>query len=347
MEHSNDPYVIQRGVNHRLHKQVLEENNNRHDLLAVQDSFAKFEAHLIQTIQQAMAAFLQNVGGQAERQKAMYSDITAATQQIPLDFEWNGFIKRNGAILIDPASPKRDISRVTFPNQDHPSTMPLISGTLERKHALKGYSTGYYVVTPSKYLHEFKDNDDVRRDPTPELSLYLPDCIIGATNGINFNIKGKDASKGKVGGAFAMSHEYQFKANTPTDAEKWSTLIREASTAQSYAPGFSGSTPTSPVVERRNTSGVSPPPQYQEEKKIAPVQTQGLPQSGQQSGTIASAGGLGSSGTAPNSAAPVTQTPIHSAGGLSTGVTPTSAAGAPLSGAEGVPGAQRAPTVKF
>lgn len=342
MEHSNDPYVIQRGVNHRLHKQVLEENNNRHDLLAVQDSFAQFEAHLIQTIQQAMGAFLQNVGGQAERQKAIYSDINAATQHIPLDFEWNGFIKRNGAVLIDPSSPKRDISRVIFPNQDHPSTMPLIAGTLERKHALKGYSTGYYAVTPSKYLHEFKDNDDVRRNPTPELSLYLPDCIIGATNGVNFNIKGKDASKGKVGGAFAMSHEYQFKANTPTDAEKWSTLIREASSAQSYAPGLSGSTPTTPVVDRRDTSGVSPPPQYQEEKKVAPVQTQGLPlHSGQQSGTVASAGGFSSSGTAPNSAALVSQPPIHGAGGLPTGVTPTTAAGAPLSGAVG------APTVKF
>ncbi len=53
---ANDPYILQRGVNYRLHKQVLEENNNRHDLLAVQDSFSQFEAHVIQTIQQAVSA---------------------------------------------------------------------------------------------------------------------------------------------------------------------------------------------------------------------------------------------------------------------------------------------------
>ena len=87
LDASNDPYILQRGVKHRLQKQVLEENNNRHDLLAVQDSFQQFEAHVIQTIQQAMTAFLQCVGGQSERQKAMYSDIIANSQQVPLDFE--------------------------------------------------------------------------------------------------------------------------------------------------------------------------------------------------------------------------------------------------------------------
>lgn len=58
MDAANDPYILQRGVKHRLNKQVLEENNNQHDLLAVQDSFAQFEAHVIQTIQQAVSGLL-------------------------------------------------------------------------------------------------------------------------------------------------------------------------------------------------------------------------------------------------------------------------------------------------
>ena len=33
---SNDPYIIQRNVRHHLHHQVLEENNNRQDLIAVE-----------------------------------------------------------------------------------------------------------------------------------------------------------------------------------------------------------------------------------------------------------------------------------------------------------------------
>lgn len=342
VDSSNDPYVLQRGVNHRLHKQVIEENNNRHDLLAVQDSFSQFEAHVIQTFQQVMTAFLQNVGGQADRQKALYSDMVATTQRIPLDFEWKGFVNRNGTLLIDPATPKRDISRISFPNQDHESTRPLIAGTLERKSraALKGYSTGYYVVTPSKFLHQFADNDDVRKDPTPDISLYLPDCTIGATNGVLFNIKGKDASHSKVGSALAMSHEFSFKAHTPADAEKWSSIIREAAGPGNYTGEHSGSVPTSPV-ESRNVSGQTPAPPYQEKAHVAPVQTQGLPQGppGQPSGTVGSAGPY-SSGTAPNSAVQAQQpyhTPI-SGGGLHSGVGPTTGGPSASSGIERAPG---------
>lgn len=291
IEASNDPYILQRGINHRLNYQVLEENNNRNDLLAVQDSFMQFEAHVIQTMQQAMSAFLQCVSGQSERQKAMYSDIISTAQRIPPDFEFKGFVHRNSNTLIDPSVPKRSLSNISYPNQNHSSTRPLIAGSLERKSraALKGYSAGYYVVTPAKYLHEFKDNDDYKKDPVPELSLYLPDCIIGGIDGEKFNVKGKDASKGKVGSKLAMSHELAFRAKSPADAEKWWTTIRE----ESGQGAVGGSIPSSPV-ESRTVSGQQAPPQYQEAKQPqsqdtrqqasmqtqqpAPVQTQGLPQ---------------------------------------------------------------------
>lgn len=342
IDSSNDPYVIQRGVNHRLNKQVLEENNNRHDLLAVQDSFQQFEAHIIQTIQQAMAAFFQNVGGQAERQKAMYSEMVATTQNVPLDFEWKGFVHRNGSLLIDPAAPKRDVSKISFPNQDHQSTKPLIAGTLERKSramgGLKGYSTGYFVVTPSRYMHEFKDDDDYRKDPTPDLSLYLPDCTVGAVSGVQFNIKGKDASHGKVGSALAMSHELAFKAHSPTDAERWWAIIRGMAGSVGE---FEGSAPSS-LVENRNVSDQYPPPQYQEHRNVPPVQTQGLPhgQTGQTSGTLPSAGGYAA---APGSATVGNQpynTPISGGGlrGGTVGASPATGAPPATSGIDRAPG---------
>ncbi|KAL8941321.1 MAG: hypothetical protein Q9216_002306 [Gyalolechia sp. 2 TL-2023] len=314
VEPSNDPYVIQRGVNHRLNKQIIEENNNRHDLIEIQNSFSSFEAHIIQTFQQALQTFVQCVGGQHERQKAMYSDMVANAQRIPPDFEFKGFVHRNNQLLVDPSAPKRDISQISFPNQNHASTQPLIAGTLERKSrgmgALKGFSTDYYVVTPSKFLHEFKDDDDLRKDPTPELSLYLPDCTIGAVSGEKFNIKGKDASKGKVGSAMAMTHELSFKAHTPADAEKWYSVIKQvAGGTASYTEHVSS--PTSPV-ESRNVSGQQQLPQYQD-KNVAPVQTQGLAQGpGVGSAGPMSAGGSGQ----PNS------TPVS--GGGVTGSTPTS-----------------------
>lgn len=217
MASHQDPYVVHRQTLHRLNKQILEENNSKHDLIAVQTNFATFENHVIEVIQQALMSFCQFIGGQTQKTMNLYGDMLNAAQQVPLDFEWANFTVRNGHLLQDPSSPDRTIDSVTFPNQSHKSTQPLIEGTLTRKSrnklSMAGYTSSYYVVTPSKFLHEFKDNDNFRTDPSPELSIYLPDAVIGATNGDKFNVKGKDVSKG-IGSKLSGSSEISFKAHT-------------------------------------------------------------------------------------------------------------------------------------
>ncbi|KAK3941665.1 hypothetical protein QBC46DRAFT_98779 [Diplogelasinospora grovesii] len=224
----DDPYVIHRGVIYRLNHQVMEENNHRNDLIAVQNNFQAFEAHVIQVIQQAMEAFNQFAGGQAQKVHALYSDMLGAAQRIPPDFEWKAFKARNANVLVNPNEDPRTIDSIQFANMDHRSTKPLIEGSLERKSRNKlswGYQTGYYVVTPSKYLHEFKDSDNLRKDPVPELSIYLPDAVIGAPNGEKFHVKGKDRSGG-LSSKLTGTSELHFKAHTAADAQKWFDVIR-------------------------------------------------------------------------------------------------------------------------
>lgn len=249
MNPSEDPYVIQRGVLHRLHKQVIEENNHRNDLISVQANFEEFEAHIIQVVQQAMEAFNQFAGGQAEKTRALYADMLGAAQRVPPDFEWQAFTLRNAETLVNPNDPPRSVEAIAFPNQEHSSTRPLIEGSLERKSRNKlswGTQAGYYVVTPSKFLHEFKDSDNVKKDPTPELSIYLPDATIGAPNGDKFNVKGKDKSK-TMSSKFTGSAELHFVAHTPADAERWYEVIRKC--AGTTGPVVSDSSnPTSPTV---------------------------------------------------------------------------------------------------
>lgn len=250
IEKHHDPYILRRGVNHRLNKQITEENNSRQDIISVQNNFQQFEAHVIQTCQGAMDQFIQFVNGQLDRQRTMYTDMLGNAQQVPTDFEWVNFMTRNNNVLVDPDSPPRSLSNITFPNQDHKATKPLIEGSLERKSraVMRGYSSGYYVVSAARYLHEFKDDDDFRRDPTPDLTLYLPDCVIGATDGAKFSVKGKDISGNMVGNAFHTTTELQFKAHTPDDAEKWFTVIKDASRGHVAAASTSAAaTPTSPA----------------------------------------------------------------------------------------------------
>ncbi|KAJ5759279.1 hypothetical protein N7520_006435 [Penicillium odoratum] len=264
IEQAHDPYLLRRQIRHRLNKQVTEENNHRQDILTVQNSFQQFEAHVLQTVQAALEQFHQIMGGQLDRQRAMYADVLGAAQRIPPDFEWINFCVSNDAKLVNPDSPPRDFANITFPNQDHRSTKALLEGSLERRSraVIKGYSSGYYVLTPAGYLHEFKDDDDFRRDPSPEMSLYLPDCIVGAIDGVKFTVKGKDISSNVVGNAFHTNTEFNFKASTPMNAEKWWSVIKDSTRAAPAAAAAAAvpaaSTHTSPVTSNGSPETSAP-----------------------------------------------------------------------------------------
>jgi hypothetical protein len=195
--------------------------------------------------------------------------MIATGQRIPSDFEWNGFIQRNSAVLIDPHAPPRSMTNVSFPNQGHKATQPLLAGSLDRKGKLmRKFDTSYYVVTPSKFLHQFSTDDDIAKDPVPEISLYLPDCVVGGIDGQKFNVKGKDVSKGKLGVSVSMSHEYQFKAHTIPDAQIWHEVLRDcAGQVTNEAPI---SEPNSPAIAQHSNSGSSTAAQP------APLHTQGI-----------------------------------------------------------------------
>ncbi|PHH82255.1 hypothetical protein CDD82_6574 [Ophiocordyceps australis] len=251
----DDPYVVYRGVMHRLSGQVVAENNHRNDLLAVQTNFETFEAHVIQVLQQAVEAFVQLAGGQGDKTRALYADMLGNVQAIPPDFEWNAFSTRCSDRLVSASDPPRTVEAIAFPNKDHSSTRPLIEGSLERKSRNKlswRWSTGYYVVTPARFLHEFKDSDDTRQEPRPELSIYLPDATVGAPSGDHFNVKGKDRSK-TISSKLTGSSELSFKAHTAADAQKWFQVIRDVCGATGPAE------PVSPVAESPVAEAAPPP----------------------------------------------------------------------------------------
>ncbi|RMD39552.1 hypothetical protein DV735_g5584, partial [Chaetothyriales sp. CBS 134920] len=290
----NDPYVLHRGTYHRLNKQILEENNIRKDIVNVQNSFAEFEARVVSTFQNAISAYNQFMSGQADREKAMYGDIAATSSAIPLDFEWTGFVKRNPDVLVNPNAPPRKLELVSFPNQNHRSTQALIEGSLERKSRGlgMGYKSAYYVVTPAGFLHQFKDNDNINNDPVPDMSLYLPDCVVGAVDGAKFAVKGKDSSGSKLGNKMSVSSEWQFKAHTSSEAAKWHDIIASQTNAATATAGAISSLPTSPI---NAASNVAPITGVQQQGAVSTEGATTTTAAGAQSAAAAAAGGGASS----------------------------------------------------
>ncbi|KAF7545458.1 hypothetical protein G7Z17_g9155 [Cylindrodendrum hubeiense] len=259
----DDPYVVYRGVLHRLSNQVITENNHHNDLVAVQLNFATFESHVVEVVQQAIEAFTQLAGGQGEKIRALHGDMLGTVQRVAPDFEWTLFKLRCADRLVSGDEPARSVEAVVFPNMEHTATKAMVEGSLERKSRNKlswGYSTSYYVVTPSKFLHEFKDSDNTRVDPKPEMSIYLPDATIGTPSGDKFSVKGKDKAK-TISSKLTGSTELNFKAHTAADAQKWFQIISSVATATSRVNSISstpaGSTPTSPVLNNTASFGSS------------------------------------------------------------------------------------------
>ena len=119
------------------------------------------------------------------------------------------------------------------------------------------------MVTPAKFLHEFKDTDDVRHDPKPELSVYLPGALVGAPAGDKFSVKGKDSSK-TFSSKLSGSSELSFKAHSAADAERWFKIIKDcAEAAMPTSPisptsaGAGSGAPQSPVSPADTSAGVS------------------------------------------------------------------------------------------
>ncbi|EEH40609.2 PH domain-containing protein [Paracoccidioides lutzii Pb01] len=281
LDSSHDPYLLCRGTNYRLNKQVTEENNRLHEMLQVQNSFSQFEAHILETVRNVLIQIFQCMDAQTAQQRAAYADVVGAAQKFHPGFEWLDFYLRNESLLLNPNTAPRSISNATFPNQDHQATKALIEGTLERKSraVIRGYSYGYYAVSPAGYLHGFKDNDDYRHDPTPDITLYLPECTVGHLDGVKFSVKGKDVSGGRVCQVFAPSSELSFKAYSKDEAEKW---FRESGSG----PASPTASPTVSKVTRdvhesfplaqtsTEVSLTSPTPQSQQKEGLMAPQTE-------------------------------------------------------------------------
>lgn len=229
IEPYHDPYLLHRGIKYRLDRQAMKEHEDRQDNLEMQGSFLWFEMHVLLTVQCALAKLFEHMGGQLDHQRTMYGDILGTAQLILPELEWMSFVERKNATLPYPRSLPRSLASTMFPNKDHPATEPIIEGDLERhSHGItKNYNTGHYVITPAGYLHGFSHNDNPYHKPAPNLSLYLPNCIINAVNGINFSVKGVDVSSRKIGNPFHVTTEFSFSAHSTDDAERWCSAIEE------------------------------------------------------------------------------------------------------------------------
>lgn len=236
----NDPYLLHRTTRYAIEDQLQKENVQRDAVLSSQKNYKTLQVHIVQVIKQATSLMEQVQTDYAASHTESFKSIAKTFGHIEDDHEWNQFVKQNPEVLVTEDSVKRSVNDVSFSNDQHESTVPLMEGSLERKSGklMKSYSTGYFVLTPAKYLHYFKSSNLVS-DPSPESSIYLPECTLGPMSAADsgkhkFTITGKTQGKSV---SLGQKHTYSFKAASRAELEKWYEKLQDVSGTSVHSGG--------------------------------------------------------------------------------------------------------------
>ncbi|CAD6906151.1 unnamed protein product [Tilletia controversa] len=236
-----DPYTVNQAVFRQLQRQVNEENALQKSIIIMQQNSAHFEEGIVRSIQSAWQTFDEWSSRMSSQVQETWVGLGATMRSLQPNAEWIAFAARSDH-LLDPDTPLRNPETIDYPGKDDPSVIPVHQGILERKKRFtKTYKESFYVLTPAGYLHEHGSSDP-QRHPTPELSLFLPECTLGApatmaAKSHKFHIEGRKVTgnqsavpnKGFAGLGMGREHAYTFRARSHDEMMEWWNDIKQLS----------------------------------------------------------------------------------------------------------------------
>lgn len=242
----DDPVLLHRQVEVQLKAQLMQENALTQSIIVYQKKAADLEKHVNIEIQAATTEFENARVLAQEATSGQWHRIHGDLSGLDPELEWNEFAARSGH-LISPDIAMRDPSKITFPGQGDETTVPVKTGLLERKKRFtKHYKEGFYVLTPSGYLHEHKSSDCAKH-AEPEMSIFLPNCILGPTahdgaKSFKWHVEGKKKTSGgyhtgslnKVKNTLRIGKKdvaFSFKAHTRAEMMDWWNLMQHPAKA--------------------------------------------------------------------------------------------------------------------
>jgi hypothetical protein len=224
-----DPFVVDLATRKVLRHSLGEEAFLRESTLNLEQSAKELEQQVVASLQRTLGKYNALVSREAAELAIMSQRMEDSLLAGHLSSEWELFRKRqlDEGLLIDSKSSQRSLETLSYQGKDHASTMPICDGWLEKKSTvLPKYSTSFYIISSSRFLHEFRSND-LRVDTEPTFSLYLPDCELGSTSKEDDKAH-KFVIRGKQIGGLHSEHNWVFRAKTRQDMLTWYTNLGRA-----------------------------------------------------------------------------------------------------------------------
>jgi hypothetical protein len=220
----NEPFIAKLQVEKQIRRQLSEENYLHRAYINLEHSGRELEKIVVAEIQKAFGTYSQLIRREGAQMINTAETMEKNIVQIPSDIEWDDFVHRDPN-MVDPNVPLRTIEDIQYPGYNHPSTVVIRAGQLERRTKyLKSYAPGWYVLS-STHLHEFKTADRTN-DLTPIMSLYLPDCTVGSFSE-PAAVSHKFVLRGRQAGALHTRHSWTFRAESHATMLEWYEDIKK------------------------------------------------------------------------------------------------------------------------
>ncbi|KAK4700279.1 hypothetical protein P7C70_g5972, partial [Phenoliferia sp. Uapishka_3] len=227
----DDPVITHAQTLSQLIKLVHKENALQTSLIKFQQEQPSFEEKIATSIQSACKLYDEAKAFQLTGMERVQKEIADTLQRVQPSAEYEFYASQEGS-LMDPNTPYRTVEAISFPGLNHPATIPMREGPMERKKRFtKAYKEAYYVLSPSGYLHERRSSDENAIKPI--FSLFLPECSLGSpsqatSKSHKFLVEGNKAIKSTIEGKLKSSLRfggkeiaYAFRARTHVDMTAW------------------------------------------------------------------------------------------------------------------------------
>ncbi|KAJ1930153.1 hypothetical protein IWQ60_000558 [Tieghemiomyces parasiticus] len=218
-----DPFLVNLDVRRQIHHRANEEHYFYKSAVNEQNSFLTFESQVIQRLKDLLKSQFNFIAKDLSMMRENALSVSRATDMLPNDMEWNNFCHRHEDQFVDPTAGPITAAEIPYPHRDDPSLSVVKEGYLELQAGsgpMKVWKNYYAVLTALGFLHLFPSGDLVHCR-TPALSLYLPNCSLGALNlpelphnAFTISAKDRNARDG-------IGRQYLFRTGGPDLSQEW------------------------------------------------------------------------------------------------------------------------------
>ncbi|KAJ3162415.1 hypothetical protein HDU86_004895 [Geranomyces michiganensis] len=274
-----DPWAANISLKRHIATCVLKQDHYRAVLLAQQEHFATFEATIVQTLRVTLSAFFDWQKKDLDASQDIFKKLKATLHTLDAGKDWESFRVRHADRIIEKDLPTLKETDIDYEGRQdalialHKEGMLLRKDTGMKFGFRKQWKETLVVVTSANYLHalpptfsqsatslsssslgEGEETGPSKNDP--ELSLYLPDCVVGPLM-MNEKEPEEFVVQQKAGGMFGGEKKHKFKGADMDQSAMWWAYLSERVRMSQPRPKLAAPAPASaqPLPRTSTSSG--------------------------------------------------------------------------------------------